>query len=539
MLQTSSDQSPTVDGFLQDQQSLLVRLSRQNNLADLFLCVLREAMDLSHADGGTLYLLKGEEKRAYLEYCVIINDSLNIYFNGASGGKADLPPLPMFEKNGTPNFHNVATFVALNKELVNIANVYEADDFDFNGVKTFDRNYNYHSESFLTFPLLDHEEEVIGVIQLINAKDPDTQKLKPFSQTIEPTIEAMGTYAAIALDNQILLQNHKDLLDAFIQSLASITDVRSPHTSAHCQRIPLLTELIAQAACEADEGYFEHFELTEDEWYELKVAAWMHDCGKLATPDFIVEKATKLETVRDGIDAVNSRFMALEQKTRADYLEKMLAQPDQMEDLKAELKQRLTQLQGEREFVMRHNQGSEFMSPEDKLRMTQIAKLEWPSHDGMKPMLTDDELANLCITRGTINEQERAIINRHIDVTIDILESLPFPKNLKRVPEYAGGHHERMDGTGFPKGLTRDQMSIPARMMAIADIFEALTAKERPYKKPMPLSQTFSILKNMRDDNHIDPDIYQLFLRSGKWKQYAKEHMFDFQMDVDDVTPYL
>lgn len=526
--------------FLQDQQSLLIRLSRQPNLASLFECVLREAQQLTGSDGGTLYLLKGEGDNRHLDFTVIINDTLNITVNGAAGHPVDIDPLPLYLNNSEPNHHNVATFVALTKELVNIPDVYETQNFDFTGTKKFDEQYNYHSQSFLTVPLTDHQQEVIGVIQLINAKDPLTGGIIPFSKEIEPTIEAMAIYAAIALDNQILIQSHKDLLDSFIRSLAQITDVRSPHTSAHCQRIPVLTELIAKAACETNHGYFKDFQLNDDEWYELRVAAWMHDCGKLATPDFIVEKATKLQTIRDGISAVNARFTSLSNEIRNKYLERIIAAPEKSDILHNEMQHELEKLENDRIFIELHNQGREFMSPEDKQRVEQISKTQWTDHNGeTQPMLTEEEVDNLCITRGTINDDERRTINRHIDVTLDILESLPFPRNLKRVPEYAGGHHERMDGTGFPRGLTREQMSIPARMMAVADIFEALTAKERPYKQPMPISQAFSILKKMRDDNHIDPDVYEIFLTSEKWKDYAAEHMLEHQMDVEDISPYL
>ncbi len=526
--------------FLQGQHSLLVRLSRQQNLSDLFECVLREAQHLTASDGGTLYLIKGEGKTTELEFTVMINDSLNININGARGDKIELHPLPLFLPNGNPNTHNVASFVALNKQTVNIPDIRLATEFDFTGTRLFDRHHKYESRSFLTIPLIDHQNDVIGVIQLINAQDPISNEIVPFNPNLNAPIEAMATYAAIALDNQILIQNHKDLLDSFIKSLAKITDVRSPHTSAHCQRIPLLTEMIAKAACEQKTGYFKDFQLSDEEWYELNVAAWMHDCGKLATPDFIVEKSTKLETVRDGIHGFNARVQSYKHELENTSLKKAIEQPHRKDQLAQVLMIELDQLEEERLFINTINKGGEFMSDEQIQRVKRIGQKQWTNAAGTKEnLLTEDEIMNLCIRRGTINESERKTINRHIDVTIEILESLPFPKNLKRVPEYAGGHHERMDGTGYPKGLTREQMSIPARMMAVADIFEALTAKERPYKKPMPLSQAFSILARMRDDNHIDPDVFELFLLSNQWQEYGKRHMLPEQMDVTDVSPFV
>lgn len=526
------------------QQSILVRLSQEKTLASLFDAVIFEAQRLTGADAGSLYLLKGEGFSAHLEFSVVRNESLDIHLNGAAGDEMNFPELPLF-KDGEKNNHNVATYVALEKKPVNIEDAYTAQNFDFSGTKAFDSNFGYRSQSFLTVPLLNHEREVIGVLQLINASDFETGETIAFSSSVGDTIQAMATYAAFALDNQILLHSHKELLDAFIQSLAKITDVRSPHTSGHCQRIPVLTELIAQAACEDEKGAFKNFNLNEEEWYELRVAAWMHDCGKLATPDWVVDKSTKLNCMLDGIDEINVRFATLKEQLSNQSLERKLQDVDgkqsgRWDEIDQDLDHELGLLDEHCDFLNLVNKGGEFMSPEFKQRVVDISKLVWIDYKGeQQVMLNEAEVANLCITRGTINDDERAMINRHIEVTIDILEALPFPKNLSRVPEYAGGHHEKMDGTGYPRGLKREQLSIPARMMAVADIFEALTAKDRPYKKPMPLSVAFKILKNMRDDQHIDHEVFELFLTSGKWKKYAKEHLLEFQNDVDDVSGFL
>ena len=521
-------------------QAILINLAKCKDLPSLFEAVLLEAQRLTNADGGTLYVMSGEDEQAKLKFTVMANESLNIRLNTYAGDAINIDHLQLYE-NGEPNTHNVATFVALNKKMVNIKNVYLTDKFDFSGTKKFDRNHGYRSESFLTVPLLDHNNEVIAVLQLINAKDELSNDIIAFSSDNEDLVEAMAGYTATALENQILLHSHKELLNAFIKSLAKINDVRSPHTSAHCQRLPVLTELIAQAACEDQQGYFKDFSLNQDQWYELKVAAWMHDCGKLATPDSIINKGTKLNTLLDGIDSIKARFAAL-MSNAENQLYKQAIQNGNTENLENDILQIKQQYHSDFEFLALINKGGEFMSDEFKQRVRNIAQYQFKNVFGeLEVMLNQDEIDNLCITRGTINEEERKIINRHIDITIDVLESLPFPKNLRKVPEYAGGHHERMDGKGYPKGLTRDQLSIPARIMGVADIFEALTAKERPYKKPMALSEAFSILKRMKNDGHIDPDVFDLFLLSGKWIEYAKEHMLDFQLDVniDQIESFL
>lgn len=513
-------------------------LSGERNTSRLFERILDAAQDITHADGGTLYLIRErEEGKPVLEFEILRNNSLKLRLGGTSGNPIDLPPLPLHRPDGSPNNGNIATYTALTKKMENIEDAYYADHLDFSGTKAFDARSGYRSKSFLTVPLCNHANEVIGVLQLLNAKDAETGESIPFSKNIEPIVAALASSAAIALDNQILLQDHKDLLDAFIKVIAQAIDAKSAHTSAHCQRVPLLTELIAQAACEVESGPLSRFELDDAGWYELRVASWMHDCGKLATPDWVLDKATKLHLMLDGIETVKARFAAAIAQTELKFLHHIAAQPDAA--LRDVMEQELASLCDDCAFIEKANVGGEFMTTEDQMRVRQIAGRKWLDHLGrQQPLLTEVEVAYLCIERGTLSQDERQKINDHMKVTIQMLESLPFPKNLKRVPEYAGGHHEKMDGTGFPRGLKRDQMSWPARMMAIADIFEALTSSDRPYKAPMKISQALSILQKMRQQNHIDPDLFDLFLQSRVWEKYARIYLRPDQLDVSNPAPY-
>lgn len=515
-------------------------LSGERNTSRLFERILDAAQDITHADGGTLYLIKEhEEGKPVLEFEILRNDSLKLRLGGTSGNPIQLPPLPLYREDGSPNNSNIATYTALTKKMENIEDAYFAEHLDFSGTKAFDARSGYRSKSFLTLPLCNHADEVIGVLQLLNAKDAEGGETIAFHKDLEPIVAALASSAAIALDNQILLQDHKDLLDAFIKVIAQAIDAKSAHTSAHCQRVPVLTELIAQAACESSEGPLSAFNLDETEWYELRVASWMHDCGKLATPDWVLDKATKLHLMLDGIDAVKTRFSAAMSQMELSFMRQMTQQPQEQEALKDMMEQELAALRDDCLFIEKANVGGEFMKAEDQARVRQVAERKWKDHLGMeKPMLTENEVAYLCIERGTLSFDERQKINDHMKVTIQMLESLPFPKNLKRVPEYAGGHHEKMDGTGFPRGLRRDQMSWPARMMAIADIFEALTSSDRPYKAPMKISQSLSILQRMRQQNHIDPDLFDLFLSSRVWEKYARIYLRPEQLDITDPAPY-
>ena len=526
--------------LMHDQKALLVELSGEPNTGRLLERILSEAQGITHADGGTLYLLRdNDDQGERLEFALVRNDTLKISQGGAGNEPISLPPIPLREGDGGENHHHVAAHAALTGEVVNIEDAYTSDLFDFSGTKEFDRAHGYRSTSFLTIPLLNHLDEVIGVLQLVNARHPESRDVIAFSEQVEPLVRALASYAAIALNNLILVQELKNLLDAFIKVIAQAIDAKSSHTSGHCQRVPLLTELIAQAAC-ADDGQFHDFNLDEEEWYELHVAAWMHDCGKLATPDSVLDKSTKLHTLHDRINDVGTRFAVLRQQCEIDYLAAVSEAKADVTSLKRKRDEALARLDEELAFVERANKGGEFMAAEDQQRIRDIAARKWRDARGNEqPLLSDDEVYNLCIERGTLTAEEREVINDHMRVTIDMLESLPFPRKLRRVPEYAGGHHEKMDGSGFPRGLTRDQMSIPARMMAVADIFEALTAKDRPYKEPMKISQALSILKKMRENDHIDPDIYELFVRHRVWEKYGREVLDPVQLDVSDATQYL
>lgn len=516
-------------------------LSGERNTSRLFERILDAAQDITHADGGTLYLIKErEEGKPVLEFEILRNDSLSLRLGGTSGNPIKLPPLPLYREDGSPNHSNIATHTALTRRMENIEDAYFAEHLDFSGTKAFDARSGYRSRSFLTVPLCNHADEIIGVLQLLNAKDPASGEVIAFPRQLEPIVAALASSAAIALDNQILLQDHKNLLDAFIKVIAQAIDAKSAHTSAHCQRVPALTEMIAQAACDTGDGPLKDFSLDESDWYELHVASWMHDCGKLATPDWVLDKATKLHLMLDGIDMVKTRFAAAMAQVELRFLRQMLAEPERAPALRAVLEEELQALRDDCAFVERANVGGEFMRPEDQARIREIAAQTWSDHLGNEqPMLTEGEVKYLCIERGTLSAEERQKINDHMKVTVQMLESLPFPKNLKRVPEYAGGHHEKMDGSGFPRGLKREQMSWPARMMAIADIFEALTSSERPYKPPMKISQSLSILQKMRDQNHIDPDLYELFVKSRVWEKYARSHLRPEQLDISDPSAYL
>ena len=513
-----------------------IALSAERNHDRLMERILLEAKDIYNADGGTLYV----KDRDRLVFSVMRTDTMNIKMGGTTGTKIPFPPLALYGADGKPNHNSVATHVAITGQLVNIPDAYVAKDFDFTGTKKFDATNNYRSKSFLTLPLKNYENEVVGVLQLINARDRVTGEVREFDVARQSFVEALASQAAVALDNHQLLEGQRNLLESFVKLIANAIERKSPYTSGHCQRVPVLTNLLAEAACAAQAGPFADFKMTEDERYELHMAAWMHDCGKVVTPEYVMDKSTKLQTIFDRIETVRTRFAVLERDAELAYWKKKAANDGTEAERQAALDATLAQIREDRAFIESTNVGGEFLADEKIERIHKVATRRWRDFDGKdQPFLSENEIYNLSIRKGTLTTEERKVISDHVVVTIEMLGQLPFPKNLRRVPEYAGGHHERMDGKGYPKGLKRDDMSIPARMMAIADIYEALTAADRPYKKAMTLSQSLKIMKKMKGEGHIDSDLFQLFIESGAYRKYAEAHLKPEQLDAVDERELL
>ena len=514
-----------------------IALSAEKNTPKLLEMILKGAKTILNADAGTLYL--ASENKKYLQFEIIMNDSLGTMMS-AKREPITFESLPLYDQLGKPNNTMVAAHAALHKKTINIPDAYTAEGFDFAGTRAFDTNTGYRSQSFLTLPMLNHENELIGVLQLINAKDPRTNEIIEFSKISQRIAESLASQAAIALTNNKLISQFRGLFESFINLMSEAIDKKSPYNGAHCRRVPTLTMMIADAACKADYGIFKDFSLDEEERYELKIAGLLHDCGKVTTPVHVIDKATKLETIFDRIHVVNTRFEILKRDAEISFLNQKIAAIKSgnlsvIPDLELALQQKIIDYCSDQEFLRICNIGGEFMSAEYQERLQLIAKYRWIDPQGVETnFLTDNELYNLNISRGTLTTEERKIINDHIVVTIEMLEQLPYPRNLRRVPEYAGGHHERMDGKGYPKGLTRNQMSLPARMMGIADIFEALSAKDRPYKQGKTLTECLQILGKMKLGNHIDPDLFDLFVSEKIYMRYANEYLDPDQIDEVD-----
>jgi len=524
-LHAAADRQADLGERLEKLNLIGASLSAERDINRLLELILAAAKSITGADGGTLYRVADDKT---LRFEIVRTTSLRYYLGGTSGNPVPFYPIQLY-RDGEPNHSMVAAHAALTGKTVNIADAYAADGFDFSGTRAFDAKTGYRSKSFLTVPMRNHEHETIGVLQLINAADPKSGEIVAFSASDQRLAESLASQAAIVLSNRQLINQLEQLFESFINLINSAIDEKSPYTGGHCQRVPQLTMMLAEAVNDTHEGPLADFQMSDKDRYELKIAGLLHDCGKVTTPVHVVDKATKLETIYDRITLIDTRFEVLKRDLEIQTLRGELDE--------RQLRARLRELDDDRRFLHACNMGSERMKDEDIARVKRIAGYRWRDVAGHEAnFLSEDEVRNLTIRAGTLTEEERKIINHHIVATIKMLEALPWPKHLANVPEYAGGHHERMDGKGYPRGLKREQMSVQARCMGIADIFEALTARDRPYKKGKTLSESLEILGRMKLNQHIDPDLFDIFVRKKVYLRYAEMFLEPEQIDEVDES---
>jgi len=506
-------------------------LSAERNLGRLLEIIIDEARKFTNADGGTLYIMSDDEDA--LEFAIVQTESLAIRMGG-TGDKITWPPVALKNPDGTPNYTQVSAFAALSGEVVNIPDVYNAEGFNFEGTKKFDSTTGYRSRSMLVVPMRNHENDIIGVLQLLNARDAETRAVVNFSLESQRMTESLASQAAVTLTNQRLIQDLENLLESFIRSIGSAVDEKSPYTGGHIRRVAELTIDIARKVNEAKDGLWANVSFRPDEMRELRMAAWLHDVGKIITPEYVIDKATKLETICDRIELLKTRFEVL----KRDYIIAKLKRNEAVdipEPLLGDTSDGdyLRQLEDDLAFLEEANLGAEFMADGKLERLQTIAGRRWLCHGDSRPLLTDDEIKNLSIRRGTLTDEEREVINNHALVTMKMLSQLPFPRKLKNVPIYAATHHEKLDGSGYPWGWKADQLTLQSRILALADIFEALTARDRPYKKGKTLSEVIKIMGFMVKDGHIDGALFDLFIKERLHIEYARRELPPRQVDME------
>ena len=524
-------------------QEIGLSLSTEDDINVIFELIMVEAKNITNADGRTLYMISDDGQTMKFE--IMQTDSMDFAQGGTTGVEITIPPMQLFDEEGNPNHSSNVAYSANTGKTANIKDVYTAKGFDFTGPKNFDKNTGYKTKSVMSVPLKNHENDIVGVMQLINATDKKSGKVVAFSDNMQHQIESLASQGAVALTNKRLVAELKSLFESFIQLIATAIDKKSPYTGGHCERVPEITMLLADAVEKTTEGKYADFTMTEDERYELYLAGWLHDCGKVATPPHVVDKGMKLETITDRIEVMDTRFEVLKRDAEIAKLKKQIELMTKgsvngaIKTLEEDLTTRIEELSLDQTFIQKTNRGGEFMEEEDQKRVADIGNYKWNLEGEETNFFDEKDVRNLQIPKGTLLPEEREIINDHIVITIDMLNKLPYPKNLRKIPEFAGGHHEKLDGTGYPKGLKDEEMSVQAKMMAIADIYEALTAADRPYKDGKKLSQAMRIMGFMKKDYEIDEELFAIFVKSGVYKQYAEKYLGEDQLDEIDEAAAL
>jgi HD-GYP domain-containing protein (c-di-GMP phosphodiesterase class II) len=542
-----------VKGYTEHQLELIrkltqigVALSAEKNIDRLLELIVDEARNFTQADGGTLYIMSDDETA--LQFAIVQNTKLNIRMGG-TGGKITWPPVMLKNADGSPNFTNVSAYAAVSGKVVNITDVYDAHGFDFQGTRKFDADTGYRSQSMLVVPMKNHENDIIGVLQLLNAQESIENTVVNFSHECQQMTESLASQAAVALSNNRLIRNLENLLNSFIKSIATAVDEKSPYTGGHVKRVAELSITIAKIINDITAGPYASTHFDDKLLEELRMAAWLHDIGKITTPEYVVDKATKLETIHDRIETLKTRFEILKRDSQLEACKEGLsdnaseksgrkasgaARPE-THDSKP-IDERLKSLAADFNFLVTANTGDEFMANEMIARVKDIGLRTWICDGQEMPLLTDNEIYNLTIGRGTLTNEEREIINKHAIVTHKMLSQLPFPKHLRNVPRYAATHHEKLNGTGYPFGLKDADITLQSRILAIADIFEALTACDRPYRKAKTLSEALKIMSFMVKDGHIDKDLFDLFIKEKIYLDYAKKELLPQQIDNVDIS---
>lgn len=494
-------------------------LSAERSIERLLEMIVQEARNFTGADGGTLYIMSDDESE--LQFAIVQTESLPARMGG-TGGKITWKPVRLTKPDGSPNHENVSAHAALTGNTVNIPDVYAAGGFDFRGTRRFDAQTGYHSKSMLVVPMKNHENDIIGVLQLLNARDEKQGEVVSFSAECQEMTESLASQAAVALSNNRLIHNLEVLMESFIKAIATAIDEKSPYTGGHVRRVADLTMAIARKINDATEGPYADVRFSDDQLKELQTAAWLHDVGKVTTPECVVDKATKLETIFDRIELLRLRFELCGLQAEVRRLNKDADSESTATDSEGGIEHILRE---EFRFLSEANRGSERMSDEMMDRVRTIAARTWKLDGKTEPLLSPEEVENLNIRQGTLSSKERDIIQNHAEMTYKILSQLPFPKKMRYVPDYAAAHHEKLNGRGYPRGLDATRLPLQPRILALADVFEALTARDRPYRGGKTISDVLHILTMMAKDGQIDPDLFALFQKEEIPLEYARREL--------------
>lgn len=524
-------------GHIQNLTRIGVALSSINNLEKIFNLILDEAIAFTNADAATIY--KVSEDKKSLEFVLVFNESLKLRMGGTND-PITWPQIPLYDKNGRPHLKYIVTNVYHKKRLLCFEDVYETQDYDISGTQKIDAQNNYRSKSMLTIPLMNHENEVLGVLQVINALDRQG-KVTSFKDEYIVMLKSLAAQAAIAMSNRKLINDLETLLLQFMHSIAKGIERKSKYSSNHIIRVSTLADMFARKiSADVSEKYRDTV-FSENELKELSMAGLMHDVGKIVTPEYIMDKSTKLEGVVDRIEIIKMRFRLFKTAIQLAVSEiGEIAVIEQSKQWFPKVKLRkiddiFRQLDSDLEFLTDVNIGKEYAADDVLEKITGIRNISFKHSGESFFLLSEDEYRHLIIRRGTLTPEERKIMNEHVQVTWEMLSELSFPQKYQNVALYAASHHEKLNGKGYPQGLDAKKLPLQSRILAIADIFEALTAADRPYKKGNKLSEALRVLAELAENKDIDAGLLDVLLDSDLYLEFAKQYLRSDQIDEIDI----
>lgn len=498
---------------------LCIALSREKDMGKLFEMIVDNSRAITNSQAGTLYIVES----GFLIFEILQNEPMGTRYKKDSSTTSPLENVPLYI-NDRPNYSNVSSCAAITGEIINISDVYHSSTFDFSGTRKYDKLTGFRSRSMLVLPLMNHEDKIIAVLQLINRVDERTGEITSFSEKDIDNILPLASQAAVTATKVSLIETLRDMFYSFIKAIATAIDTKSPYTGEHVKRVVSLSMKIAECVNNTKKPPYKDFRFSDDEMEELKLAAWMHDIGKVTTPQHIIDKSTKLETLSNGIDEIRTRFSLIRAMKKNEYYRKLIeinfAKDDPEYNILAtshrqQLEADLESIHSDFELIQFCNTAGVVVDAEKRDRLKSIFEKTITIDGEHHSYITEKEFERLCISKGTLTKNERKIIENHAAMTDQILRQLHFPEKLSKIPLFAASHHEKLNGTGYPCRLKEEEIPIQARIMALADIFEALTAKNRPYKEEMSTEQAVKILTLMARDNEIDKELLELCVSSG------------------------
>jgi HD-GYP domain-containing protein (c-di-GMP phosphodiesterase class II) len=526
-----------IDSFVQKQRNKIERLtniglalSSETDINDTFETILEGALDFTSADGATLYIVSADKQE--LEFKLVYNRSLLVRFGGKSKKPVPWPSVKLYHNGDERNLNTMVTYVFHTGKAYVVDDVYEQRDFDNSGTLKYDKENNYRSKSMIGVPLKNNDGDVLGVIQLLNATS-SNGKVVSFSEEQVVLLKSLASQAAIALTNKSLIAELERLLHDFVKTIAYTLDQKSRYSGKHISRVATLTEMLSNKVHECECEAYKDVSFSESQLEEISMSGWLHDIGKIVTPEYIMDKSTKLEKIIDLIEIIELRFALVKTAVEKKILHLQLAGKAHKKIV--EYEKLLAGFDDDLEFVRKLNIGAEFVEDSAIERLKRIRDFRFNDGDRDYYLISEEEHFLLSVRKGTLSPQDLVIMREHVVKTDEILSQLSFPKKFGNLQLYASSHHEKINGKGYPKGLKGEELPVQARIIAIADIFEAITAADRPYRKGNKLSAALKIMAFMVRDGELDNNLYTLLLDSGLYLEYANKYLKKEQIDEVDI----